>query len=323
MKTVMSNWEVADKWGEQKEGRNSKNTFSFEGPDLYSYRTKVGHICENGIRIVTAEKYSCTTSQQLANVKKDFEVLFLDDTKEAHEGNVKYFLHMMKKTVMQFSNCRSRTGRWIIAHNNELYRKLVAYCKTFGLKVPVTLGLYLDPEFEFVKKFEERFYKHGPNGWREIFLPKWLAKKGMENVDVKDLLKTRNAEIRREIIRLIGIEKVCEGLGAKVIDKQDGYELILLDLRDGRRRPFLKMRNPSVGEWHIEGVHPCVKTVQDALNYRRYGENMLEVIVPNEIQSWRDKRIYRSNPENWSIREEYKTSQLFPNERDWRPVRLT
>ncbi len=46
------------------------------------------------------------------------------------------------------------------------------------------------------------------------------------------------------------------------------YELLLLDLKDGRRRPFLKMLNPSSFEYHIEGVPPGCDTIQDALNWR-------------------------------------------------------
>lgn len=322
MKTVMCNREIACKWGEQQEGRNQSGSFSFSGPNLYSYSIKVGYICKNGRRFVTTEKYSITTTQQLSKVSRDFEVPFLGETEDDHKGNVQSYLAEMKQTVMKFSNCRSRTGRWIVQRNNALKEELEKYCKAFELKMPVTLGLYLDPDSRMVKEFEKRFYKPDDKGWREIFLPKWLADKGMENVEAKDLLKTRNTEIRREIIRLLGIEHVCEEFGAKTIDKQDEYELILLDLKDERRRPFLKMRNPSVDAWHIEGVHPCLKTVQDALNYRRYGDEMLEVIVPDGL-NWREHQEFRMNDENWQVKEEYKTTPLFPNERDWRPEQLT
>lgn len=352
MRKVMCNWEVAEKWGKQEEARGHSGNFWFKGPNLYSYGTKVGYICKNGIRLVTAKKYSRSTTYQLNDVKRDFEVLFLGETEDEHKGNVEYYLAEMKKKVMEFSNCRSRDGRLIVERNNELHEELKRYCETFGLKMPVTLGLFIDPESRMVKEFmEKRFYKPDPEGWREIFLPKWLADKDMDNVEAKDLLKTRNAEIRREIINLLGIESVCEELGATTIDrqvyeydvqeyseerdeeggmiptgnyckKQSEYELILLDLRDGRRRPFLKMRNPSVEAWHIEGVHPCLTTVQDALNYRRYGMAMLELKTPDGF-SWHERAEFSANPENWQIKEEYMTSKEKPNEKDWRPVQLT
>lgn len=87
-------------------------------------------------------------------------------------------------------------------------------------------------------------------------------------LDAKLILKEENAEIRRELVRKIGIERVCERLGARSIDQQDEYELLMLDLGDGRQRPFLKMRNPSIGVFHIEGVSPECRTVQEALNFR-------------------------------------------------------
>ncbi|MCA1816016.1 MAG: hypothetical protein LC746_06340, partial [Acidobacteria bacterium] len=73
-------------------------------------------------------------------------------------------------------------------------------------------------------------------------------------LDPRLILSERNAEVRREIIRKIGIERVCAELNARCVDAQGDYELLLLDLQDGRVRPFLKMRNPSApGVYHIEG----------------------------------------------------------------------
>ena len=83
------------------------------------------------------------------------------------------------------------------------------------------------------------------------------------------ILRTTNAEVRREIVRKIGIERACQQLAAKVVDRQgELYELLLLDLGDKRRRPYLKMRNPSLGVYHLEGVHPTCKTVEEALRWR-------------------------------------------------------
>lgn len=89
-----------------------------------------------------------------------------------------------------------------------------------------------------------------------------------EKLDPVILLKEKNAEVRREIVRKIGIERVVAKLGAEVVDKADGYELLLLDLKDGRKREFLKMKNPSIGVFHIEGVPPGTKTVKEALAWR-------------------------------------------------------
>jgi len=89
-----------------------------------------------------------------------------------------------------------------------------------------------------------------------------------DQLDVNLILTAKNAEVRREIIRKIGIERVCDELKARVIDTQGDYSLLLLDLQDGRKRPYLKMLNPSIGTYHIEGVPPDCDTVEKAITWR-------------------------------------------------------
>ncbi len=88
------------------------------------------------------------------------------------------------------------------------------------------------------------------------------------DIDARRVLELTNAEQRREFVRKVGIDRVCYSLRAQVVDKCGDYELLVLDLGDGRRRPFLKMLNPSIGTWHVEGVPPETETVQAALNFR-------------------------------------------------------
>ena len=99
-----------------------------------------------------------------------------------------------------------------------------------------------------------------------------IIKTPAEKIDAKLVVTNNNAEVRREIVRKMGIELVCQRLGSKCIDKKDNYELLLLDLQDGRNRPYLKMLNPSIGVYHIEGVHPDCNTVEKALNWRNQVE---------------------------------------------------
>jgi hypothetical protein len=91
-----------------------------------------------------------------------------------------------------------------------------------------------------------------------------------EDLDPKILLKETNADVRREIVRKIGIERVLEKLGYSTLDKsKDGmYELVLLDIGDNNKRPYLKMKNPSVDIWHIEGVPQGIDTIEKALAWR-------------------------------------------------------
>lgn len=87
-------------------------------------------------------------------------------------------------------------------------------------------------------------------------------------LDPHIIIEERNSEVRREMVRKIGIERICEALKAECVDRWNDYELLLLDLRDGRLRPFLKMKNPSIGVYHIEGVAPECRTVAEALRWR-------------------------------------------------------
>ncbi len=103
-----------------------------------------------------------------------------------------------------------------------------------------------------------------------VRVPEEIVKTPAEQLDPAIILKTTNAEVRREIVRKIGIERMIVKLGAKSLDKSaDGvYELLNINLGDGRVRPYLKMRNPSIATWHVEGVHPNCKTVAEALEWR-------------------------------------------------------
>jgi len=93
------------------------------------------------------------------------------------------------------------------------------------------------------------------------------------------LLSEKNAEVRREIVRKIGVDRVYTELGGKELDSWGNYSLITLDLQDGRHRPYLKMLNPSIGTWHIEGVHPNCRTVMDALEWRNVTKEIPEVLT--------------------------------------------
>jgi hypothetical protein len=318
MKKVFTNQGVLTKWAEQsqEEGRNGKETLSFDREILYSYAQPIAKIVKPDLVLITNESFSVTTSQHTyragsANRCMGRRTIHVPSIEPVHEVNLDYFLAEMKRTVLQFSTAQQR-GIWVLDENHAFYRRLKNYCESFELKMPLTLGLYLDPNYEYVKK---RIWET-EGRQRRVFVPVWLADKLKSDVGLepKDILKTRNVEIRREIVQRIGIEKICEALNAEVIDKKDftlfsgdvpkHYELLLLDLGDGRRRPFLKMLNPSVPNcWHVEGVHPACKTVQDALNYRRYGREIVE-------------------PRRWENGEWTEETLTVPLE-DWEPKLLT
>jgi hypothetical protein len=58
-----------------------------------------------------------------------------------------------------------------------------------------------------------------------------------------------------------------------VLDTQGNYSLLAVMLGNDVRSAcnFLKMLNPSIGVWHMEGVPNNIRTVRDALLWRNNG----------------------------------------------------
>ena len=117
-------------------------------------------------------------------------------------------------------------------------------------------------------------YKDGMSVWalNGVRVSQVIAETPADKLDAQLLLKEPNIDIRREIVRKIGIERVCRDLGAKTIDRETNYELLLLNIGEHRRVPYLKMLNPSIGVYHIEGVPPGTKTVKQALFWRNQSD---------------------------------------------------
>lgn len=114
-------------------------------------------------------------------------------------------------------------------------------------------------------EYADRFSIYSLNG---IQVPEKIVTTSWDKLDAKLIITEENAEIRREIVRKIGIEKICKDLNAKIVDKQGNYELLILDTKK-QKRPYLKMKNPSIGCYHIEGVPSECDTVEKALNSRK------------------------------------------------------
>lgn len=112
-----------------------------------------------------------------------------------------------------------------------------------------------------------------------VQVSKEIAETPAMELDAEIILTEKNAEIRREIVRKIGIERVILKLGARSLDKQGDYELLAFELGDGRLRPYLKMKNPSIGIWHLEGVPATIKTVTEALAWRNERQDAPEILT--------------------------------------------
>jgi hypothetical protein len=88
-------------------------------------------------------------------------------------------------------------------------------------------------------------------------------------MDAAAVLAEQNADIRRELIRKVGIERMLGQLPHKSLDRVGDYDLLRVDIpgliEDAR---FLKMVNPSIGCFHLEGVERECMTVEQAINWR-------------------------------------------------------
>jgi hypothetical protein len=145
------------------------------------------------------------------------------------------------------------------------------------VKLTINKQYQLHDENDAALKYKDGYGVYSLNG---ILVPELVIKTKKEDFTSDMILKEKNADIRREIIRKIGMTKVSELLKAKVLDKMDDYELLSFDIGDGRVRPYLKMINPSVGCVHIEGVLPSITTVKGALAWRN---GMTEYVKPKEL----------------------------------------
>ena len=158
----------------------------------------------------------------------------------------------------------AQNAGWFLPHENICWiSERYNVCKLKGNMIHCESG----PAIAYPDGFEI----YALNGVR---VPRWLILTSSKDLDPHLLLKEENVEVRREIVRKVGIERICQGLGARRIDKMGDYELLLLDMGDNRMRPYLKMKNPSLGVYHIEGVPPGITTCEQALNWRNQSDEM-------------------------------------------------
>ena len=131
----------------------------------------------------------------------------------------------------------------------------------------------------------------------DIEVPKWLYVTPANELNPKDYMLLKNADIKAEFVKKIGIDKLIE-LGT-VVDSYENYpdnemwaksEYKIIDMSDiklakvvsniGRPleffeyAPYLYMKNQTTGVYHLEGLHPRCKTLYDAIKMRYNGLNI-------------------------------------------------
>lgn len=126
------------------------------------------------------------------------------------------------------------------------------------------------------------------NVWalNDVIVPHELVETPAEQLDPQMILKEKNIEVRREMLRKIGMERMLKHTKHKVLDMETveieghkhDYELLEIDL--GERIdpcPCLKMEHASLpGVFLMEFVSRACKTVKDALKFRNGTDSMPE-----------------------------------------------
>lgn len=116
-----------------------------------------------------------------------------------------------------------------------------------------------------------------------VKVPEYLVTTPSHELTVDQFLSEKNADVRAEFIRKMGVERLLE-LGKK-IDTHENYdepfwndsEYELWDMESIFQThdyaPFLKMRNPTTKVWHLEGVSPNCRNLRDAIKERFGGRD--------------------------------------------------
>lgn len=143
-------------------------------------------------------------------------------------------------------------------------------------------------------------YADGFSVWslNGVAVPKWLAKTPAEQINPVKIKDVDNAEVRREFVRKVGLERIYYELKGQTLDKhvvtlktpfEDKwnceYKLVKLDFGHDTHRHALVMPNASLPEmWHIEYVPTTCMNVEQAMNFRLGREE--KEVDDNNGESW-------------------------------------
>jgi hypothetical protein len=90
--------------------------------------------------------------------------------------------------------------------------------------------------------------------------------------DCKRLFTSMSSPVTcRKVVEHFGVDKILKCLNHGEVDKSGNYTLLIFTGNPYSPMLFLKMKNPSTGQWHLEAVHPGLATVDQALNWRNRG----------------------------------------------------
>ena len=103
-----------------------------------------------------------------------------------------------------------------------------------------------------------------------VTVSKEIVMTSAEQLDPRLALTEKNVEVRREILRKVGMERFIQVAKTKSLHQLGNYTLLEIPLSDDLPNSrWLKMLNPSIGIWHVERVGNECSTVEEALHWRK------------------------------------------------------
>ena len=117
-------------------------------------------------------------------------------------------------------------------------------------------------------KYKNDFELYHLNG---VKVTKDIIKIKPEKITVNMILREQNVEVRRELLRKLGIDNFIKKLKTKPVNVSEDkiYELYKIKIGDNIKATYLKMLNPSLeNTYHFEGVSNNCNTVEQALAWR-------------------------------------------------------
>lgn len=180
----------------------------------------------------------------------------------------------MAKLMIEYGATLSHANMWETGFDGDclfkIDRKKKFVCQLDEVHKDNMGNLHHDSEPAVVSGEDKFYFLHGM--YLDNSLKHWLIRTA-EELDAQEVLAIPNVDLRREMIRKKGIEQLLDSLFSRTLDTQGDYSLhaVMLGRDINSACNFLKMLNPSIGVWHMEGVPNNIRTVREALLWRNNG----------------------------------------------------
>jgi hypothetical protein len=124
-------------------------------------------------------------------------------------------------------------------------------------------------------------YRDGFGVWalHGVRVSKEIAETPGEKLDAKLLLTEENSEVRREILRKVGVGALPQKLDARCIDAWREYELYKIEDVDIEPVHILKMQCPSTEAIYAHRVPPDIKKARKAIKWMNNGIDAKEFMA--------------------------------------------